>query len=118
MRKLATLIACAVLGLAAPAYSQTRAFSMQAQPADAQTAPGVQLVVVAELDSLPVEIRKQVNAAVSQASDEQLRSLRRSINAIPAASAALKAQGKTADEVLAAAIDTDGALVLITVSAV
>ena len=51
---------------------------------------------------------------IAQASKEDVRALRGSIEATPEASAALKARGLGSDEVVAALVDGEGGLTLIT----
>jgi len=84
----------------------------------AETAPIVRNVVVLDMERLPASIQSQVYSAVSKVTDEQLQDLRRSLGAIPAASSALKDQGKSANDVIAATIDEDGDLTLITMTSV
>jgi hypothetical protein len=120
MRTLTIMAACVALGLVFPASGQPQVDSNSAiaMPSEGGSRQVYPIVVVAELDSLPKPVREQVNASVSRRTDAELASLRHSIGVIPEASAALKAKGKSATEVIAAAIDVDGTLLLITTTAV
>ncbi|SEF11886.1 hypothetical protein SAMN05444161_8647 [Rhizobiales bacterium GAS191] len=120
MRTLATLAACAAIGLILPvcAQPQVAANSSIMMPSGGEPDRAFSTVVVAEFDSLPKLVREQVNAAASQRRNDELELLRRSIDTIPEASAALKAKGKSAAEVIAAAVDDDGALLLVTTTSV
>jgi hypothetical protein len=74
----------------------------------------VNAVAVVRLETLPQEAQEQVYAASLRMSEEQLRALRRSIDSLPAASDALKAGNLHVADVLAAVINGEGQLLLIT----
>jgi len=120
MRFLAILAACAVFALGQPAFvpAQGAVNPSTTEPSGGEPGRVFTTIVVTELDSLPNSVREEVKAAISQRKSEELDGLRRSIDAIPEASAALKAKGKSAAEVIAAAIDKEGTLLLITTTAV
>jgi hypothetical protein len=78
----------------------------------------VNAVAVVSLEDLPSAAQEQVYAASIHMSDAQLRTLRHSLDALPAASAALKAKNLRAEDVLAAVIYGDGDLLLITAAVI
>jgi hypothetical protein len=119
MRNLLIAASCMVITSLAPvAYAQQAANERPIPVQHSQRGPVVRNVVVVDMERLPLSIQSQVYSAISRVSDEQLQALRRSLDAIPAASVALKEQGKSSDEVVAAAIDEDGDLTLITMTTV
>jgi hypothetical protein len=71
-------------------------------------------VAIARIEILPKEAQEQVYAAIIRMSDDQLRALRQSINSLPAAVAALQAKDLHSSDVLAAVINREGQLLLIT----
>ena len=117
MRRLTILVLCTAAAITTPAYAQP----MGAQPpssdmrsSDSQTRLAAPNVTVIDIDALPTAIQSQVNAMIAQASKDDVRALRGSIEATPEASAALKARGLGSDEVVAALVDGEGGLTLIT----
>jgi len=118
MRNLFFLAIWMTICLGAPASARELTDSALIPVQHAETAPIVQNVVIVDMERLPASIQSQVYSAVSKVTDEQLQDLRRSLGAIPAASSALKDQGKSANDVIAAAIDEDGDLTLITMTSV
>ena len=112
---------CAALGLAPAALAQPSATtsSPQAQgQGQDQNGAAVSSIVVAEIDSLPNAVRKEVDAQISHTSDGELKALRQSLLALPAAHSALSAKGKNVGDVVAAALGSDGALLLVTTTEV
>jgi len=95
--------------LATPALAQSLDGSQAPKSADA-----VGKIDVVDMEDLPPEVRLQVNAALEEASAEDLRALRASIDATPAAATALKAKGDTSADVVAINLGDDGQLTLIT----
>ncbi|MFZ2110007.1 MAG: hypothetical protein WAV18_32320 [Roseiarcus sp.] len=56
----------------------------------------------------------QVKAKMAQTSKDDMQALRRSIDAMPEASSALRAEGLSSAEVVAALVDDEGKLTLVT----
>jgi hypothetical protein len=106
-------IACLSLALLAGAAAA------QGPSLPAPDSPGVQnpdairSATVIERGSLPPQLRVQVDSAVAQASPDDLRQLRQSIDAIPAATKALQAKGMNSAAIIAVGFDEDGDLTLI-----
>ncbi len=115
---------CAALSFAPAAMAQPPA---QVPPGPAQGQDGnaqdsnraaIASIVVAEIDSLPQAVRKEVDTQISRTSDGELDTLRHTLSAIPAVSVALDAKGKRVSDVVAATFSEDGALLLVTTTEV
>jgi hypothetical protein len=115
MRRLTKFAALAALALAAPAYAQSQSSQPQPDetPAD-RPAQRITAVEIIDVKDLPPATQTQVNALTAKSNAEDLQGLRNSIDAIPQASAALKAKGLSSSQVVAANVDDKGTLTLIT----
>ncbi len=116
MRNLALFALCAALSL-----SHTAAAKADAIPTPRMTSASfssINAVAVVSLEALPREAQEQVYAASLRMSDDQLRTLRQSIETLPAASDALKAGNFHTADVLAAVINGEGQLLLITAAVI
>jgi hypothetical protein len=113
---------CAALSFATAAMAQpTQRLSTPQTPQHSDEEGGaaaISSIVVAEIDSLPQSVRKEIDTQISRMSDKELGALRRSLSLMPAASSALSAKGKNVSNVVAAALGTDGALLLVTTTEV
>jgi hypothetical protein len=118
MRNLISIAICMTICSGAPTYAREVTDNALIGVQHAETAPVVQNVTVVDMERLPASIQSQVYSAVANVTEEQLQGLRRYLDTIPAASSALKEQGKSANDVIAAAIDEDGDLTLITMTSV
>jgi hypothetical protein len=112
MRIFAIFAGCAALTFAHPGHA--KAEGIQNPRMTTVSFSTINAVAVVSLETLPSAAQEQVYAATLQMSDAQLRALRQSIDGLPAASAALKAKDLHATDVLAAVIDGEGELLLIT----
>jgi hypothetical protein len=92
-----------VLAQGAPSQSETT------PPAESSTA--IRSIEVVDVKDLKPAIRSKVDDIVAHTSDEDLQSLRKSIDATPAAASALKAKGLSSSQVVAINI-ADGVLML------
>ncbi|CAN7198858.1 hypothetical protein [Mesorhizobium sp. LjRoot246] len=120
MRKTTVLAAAASLMLAGAASAQQQpaqqpapappAPAPQAQPA----VPTIQSVNIVDITELPKETQTQVNQVIAQRGDDGLKKLRSSIDATPKVKSALEAKGMTSAQVVAASMEPNGALTLIT----
>ncbi|WP_137931473.1 hypothetical protein [Mesorhizobium comanense] len=122
MRKTIVLATAASLMMAGAAGAQ------QQQPAPAapapgstapapggqQAAPAIQSVNIVDITELPKDTQTQVNQVVAQRGEEGLQKLRSSIDATPKVKSALQAKGMTSAQVVAASMEPNGALTLIT----
>ena len=112
MRNAAIFFVCAALWLthAGPAKSD----AIQAPRMTTASLSSISEVATVSLEILPREAQEQVYATTVRMSDDQLRGLRQSINSLPAAVDALQAKGLHPSDVLAAVINGEGQLLLIT----
>ena len=116
MRMLTTVATGALLVLGVPALAQAPA----KQPSDqtqSQARPTIRSVQVVDVKDLSPEARGQVDDIVSRTSEQDLQSLRTSIDASPAISSALKAKGVTSAQVVALNLDEKGMLTMFTKAA-
>ncbi|MER9433510.1 hypothetical protein [Mesorhizobium sp. M0618] len=123
MRKTIILAAAASLMLAgaagaqqqpapqpAPAPATPAPATPQAQPA----APTIQSVNIVDITELPKDTQTQVNQVIAQRGNDGLKKLRSSIDATPKVKSALEAKGLSSAQVVAASMEPNGALTLIT----
>jgi hypothetical protein len=125
MRKTTVLAAAATLMLAGAASAQQQP-AQQPAPAPAAPAPGattpqaqpavptIQSVNIVDITELPKETQTQVNQVIAQRGDDGLKKLRSSIDATPKVKSALEAKGLSSAQVVAASMEPNGALTLIT----
>ena len=121
MRKTIVLAAAASLMLASAASAQQQPMP---QPAPAPTAPApaapkaqapaIQSVNIVDIKELPAATQTEVNQIVAQRGDAGLQKLRSSIDATPEVKSAMDAKGVTSAQVIAASMEPNGALTLIT----
>lgn len=123
MRKTIILAAAASLMLAGAASAQQQPAPQPAPapatpaPATPQTQPAVptiQSVNIVDITELPKDTQTQVNQVIAQRGDDGLKKLRSSIDATPKVKSALQAKGMTSAQVVAASMEPNGALTLIT----
>jgi hypothetical protein len=93
----------AVFALGAPTFVQAQGTPSQSQ---AQTPPAqsnklIQSVQVVDVKDLKPEVRSKVDDVVARTSEQDMQSLRKSIDATPEAASALKAQGLSSSQVVA-----------------
>ena len=108
----ASVIVAAALSLGAPAFAQAQGAQPKAQaqtPSDQSTV--IRSIQVVNIKDLEPEVRSKVENVAAQTSEDDLRSLRSSIDATPEAASALKAKGLSSSQVVAINI-TDGVLTL------
>lgn len=120
MRKTILLAAAATMTLAGAATAQQQP-APQPAPAPAAPAPTtkaqpptIESVNIIDIKDLPEATQTQVNQVVAQRGDEGLQKLRSSIDATPKVKSALEAKGMTSAQVIAASMQPNGALTLIT----
>ena len=123
MRKTIFFAAAASLALAGAASAQQQPAP---QPSPAPTAPApaapkaqpavpsIQSVSIVDITELPKDTQTQVNQIVAQSGDAGLQTLRKSIDATPKVKSALEAKGMSSAQVIAASLQPNGALTLIT----
>ncbi|AZO20504.1 MULTISPECIES: hypothetical protein [unclassified Mesorhizobium] len=119
MRKTILFAAAVSLALAGAASAQQQP-SPQPSPAPAAPAPAtpkaptIESVNIVDITELPKDTQTQVNQIVAQRGDAGLQTLRKSIDATPKVKSALEAKGISSAQVIAASLQPNGALTLIT----
>jgi hypothetical protein len=95
----------AALALGTPTFVRAQAQGAPPQ-SEAQTPPAqsnklIRSIQIVSVRDLKPEMRAKVDDAVAHTSEEDLQSLRKSIDATPEAASALKAQGLSSSQVVA-----------------
>jgi Spy/CpxP family protein refolding chaperone len=114
MRIFTTSVIVAALSVGTPAFVQAQGASPsqpEAQKPPAQSRTVIRSIQVVDVKDLQPAVRSKVDEIVSQTSDEEMQSLRKSIDATPEAASALKAKGLSSAQVVAINI-ADGVLTL------
>jgi Spy/CpxP family protein refolding chaperone len=114
MRIFTASVIIAALSLGTPAFVQAQG-AAPSQP-EAQTPPDqssavIRSIQIVDVKDLKPAVRSKVNDIISQTSDEEMQSLRSSIDATPEAAAALKAKGLNSSHVVAINL-ADGVLTI------
>ena len=108
----------AALLLVTPVVVQAQGASPQpnAQEQSDQSGEVIRAIQVVEVKQLQPAVQAKVDEIVKQTSEEDMQSLRKSIDATPEAASALKAKGFNSSQVVAINI-SDGVLTIITKTA-
>ena len=108
----------AAVSLGTPAFVQAQGAPSQseAQKPPAQSSTLIRSIQVVDVKELEPAIRSKVDGVVAQTSEEDMQSLRKSIDALPEAASALKAKGLSSSQVVAINM-AEGVLTLITKTA-
>ena len=120
MRKMILLTAASLMLASAasaqqqPTPAQTPAAPAPAAPGAPAAAPTIQSVNIVDIKELPEATQTQVNQVIAKRGDAGLQKLRSSIDATPEVKSALEAKGLTSAQVIAASMQPNGALTLIT----
>jgi Spy/CpxP family protein refolding chaperone len=105
MRIFTASAVAAALALGAPTFvqAQTQGASPQsgAQTPPAQPNKLIQRVQIVHVNDLKPEMRSKVDDVVARTSEEDMQSLRKSLDATPEAVSALKAEGLSSSQVVA-----------------
>ncbi|TAI67644.1 hypothetical protein CWO89_02170 [Bradyrhizobium sp. Leo170] len=112
------IIAALCLGTPALVLAQGTPSQRGAESPPAQSEPGtvIRTIQVVDVKELQPAVRSKVDEIISQTSDEDMQSLRKTIDATPQALSALKAKGMTSSQVVAINI-ADGVLTMFTKTA-
>ena len=117
MRISMAFVIVAALSLGTPAWVQAQGTQPKAPPqAQSDESTAIRSIQVVNIKDLKPEVRSKVENVAAQTSEDDLRSLRSSIDATPEAASALKAKGLSSSQVVAINI-TDGVLTLFAKSA-
>ena len=113
MRIVTASVIIAALFLGTPALVQAQGASPQPKAAEPSNQSGdvIRSIQVVDIKQLQPAVRAKVDEVVAQTSEEDLQSLRKSIDATPEAASALKAKGLSSSQVVAINI-TDGVLTM------
>lgn len=118
MRIFTASVIVAALSLGTPAFVQAQGTPSQPQaqtPPD-QSSPVIRSIQVVDVKDLKPALRSQVDDLVKRTSEQDIQSLRKSIDASPEVAAALKAKGLSSSHVVAINI-ADGVLTMFTKTA-
>ena len=118
MRIVTTSVIIAALSLGAPAFvqaqgspSQSGAQTQSESQSQTQSSTVIRSIQVVDVKDLQPAVRSKVDELVAQTPEEDIQSLRKSIDATPEATAALKAKGLSSSHVVAINI-ADGILTI------
>jgi len=113
MRLFTASVIVAAVSLGTPAFVRAQGAPSQseAQKPPAQSSTVIRSIQVVDVKELKPEVRSKVDEVVAQTSEEDIQSLRKSIDATPEAASALKAKGLSSSQVVAINI-ADGVLTL------
>jgi pyruvate/2-oxoglutarate dehydrogenase complex dihydrolipoamide acyltransferase (E2) component len=115
MRIMTATALAAILSLGTPGFVLAQGAANQAEKAPAKsgerTSAKISSIQVVDIKQLPDAVKKQVEEVVSKSSEEDLKALRASIDASPAAANALKEKGISSAQVVAINI-ADGVLTM------
>src|SRR6266850_3296168 len=106
------IIAAVALGTPAFVQAQGAPSQSEAQKPPAQSSTVIESIQVVDVKDLKPEVRSKVDDIVAHTSEEDMQSLRKSIDATPEVASALKAKGLNSSEVVAINIADDGVLTL------
>jgi Spy/CpxP family protein refolding chaperone len=118
MRIVTTSVIIAALSLGTPAFVQAQGAPSQSQGAPSQSeaqppqsSTVIRSIQVVDVKDLQPEVRSKVDDLVAHTREEDIQSLRKSIDATPEAAAVLKAKGLNSSQVVAINI-ADGVLTM------
>jgi hypothetical protein len=118
MRVVTTSVIIAALSLGTPAFVQAQGAPPQSQGAPSQSeaqppqsSTVIRSIQVVDVKDLQPAVRSKVDELVANTRDEDIQSLRKSIDATPEAAAVLKAKGLNSSQVVAINI-ADGVLTM------
>jgi hypothetical protein len=112
MRIFTASVIVAVVSLGTPAFVQAQGTPSQPEAqTPAQSSTVIRSIQVVDVKDLKPAVRSKVEDAVAHTSEEDMQSLRKSIDATPEAVSALKAKGLSSSHVVAINL-ADGVLTL------
>jgi Spy/CpxP family protein refolding chaperone len=113
MRIFTASVIIVAISLGTPAFVQAQGAPAQseAQTPPAQSTTVIRSIQVVDVKDLTPAVRSKVDDIVAQTTEEEMQSLRKSIEATPEAASALKAEGLNSSQVVAINI-ADGVLTL------
>ena len=118
MRIVTTSVIIAALSLGTPAFvqaqgnpSQSEAQTPQSEAQTPQSSTVIRSIQVVDVKDLQPAVRSKVDELVAATREEDIQSLRKSIDATPEATAALKAKGLNSSQIVAINV-ADGVLTM------
>jgi Spy/CpxP family protein refolding chaperone len=111
MRIVTTSVIIAALSLGTPAFVQAQGAPSQSDAQAPQSSTVIRSIQVVDVKDLQPAVRAKVDELVARTREEDIQSLRKSIDATPEAAAALKAKGLSSSQVVAINI-ADGVLTM------
>jgi Spy/CpxP family protein refolding chaperone len=111
MRIVTTSVLIAALSLGAPAFVQAQGSPSQSETQTPQSSTVIRSIQVVDVKDLQPTVRSKVDELVAATREEDIQSLRKSIDETPEATAALKAKGLNSSQVVAINI-ADGVLTM------
>jgi hypothetical protein len=116
---LSTVVALLLAGSPALALAQATPAPSQPQTApQSETAPQqsvtIRSIQVVDVEELQADMRSKLDALVANTKEDEIKSLRESIDATPQAVSALKAKGRSSAQVVAINVDENGILTMFT----
>jgi hypothetical protein len=113
MRILTASVIIAAISLGTPAFVQAQGAPSQSEPPapPAESSTVIRSIQVVDVKELQPAVRSKVDEIVAHTSEEDMQSLRKSIDATPQAASVLKAKGLSSSQVVAINI-ADGVLTM------
>ena len=111
MRIVTASVLIAALSLGAPAFAQGQGSPSQSEAQESQSSTVIRSIQVVDIKDLQPAVRSKVDELVAATREEDIQSLRKSIDATPEAAAVLKAKGLSSSQVVAINI-ADGVLTM------
>ncbi len=111
MRIVTASVIIAALSLGTPAFVQAQGAPSQSEAQPPQSSTVIRSIQVVDVKDLQPEVRAKVDDLVAHTRDEDIQSLRKSIDELPEAAAVLKAKGLNSSQVVAINI-ADGVLTM------
>src|SRR4051794_7168288 len=100
MRSFTASVIIAAVSLGTPAFVQAQGAPPQSE-APAQSSTVIRSIQVVDVKELQPAVRSKLDEIVAHTSEEDLQSLRKSIDATPEAASVLKAKGLSSSQVVA-----------------
>jgi len=118
MRILTASVIIAALSLGTPAFVQAQGAPSQsgAEAPSTESSTVIRSIQVIDIKELQPPVRSKIDEIVANTSEEDIQSLRKSIDATPEATSVLEAKGLKSSQVVAINI-ADGVLTMITKTA-
>ena len=116
MRSFTASVIIAALSLGTPAFVQAQGAPPQSRAETPSTGTVIRSIQVVDVKELQPAVRTKIDEIVANTSEEDIQSLRKSIDSTPEAKSVLEARGLQSSQVVAINI-ADGVLTMITKTA-